>query len=195
MRLLVLVAALVALALPATAGAIVGGQPATRTYSHMGALLYDDSFTCGSSLVAPDLVLTAAHCVTEKDGTVTAPSKLKVQLGSPKLSKPGETLAVTAVTREPDYDDATASYDLALLKLERPAHETPIRVAEGGERGLWAAGVKETVIGWGTQFWPDMVGLTVSDDLREVQVPVQADDACAQYAAMVDYDPKTMLCA
>src|SRR3954464_11212151 len=101
MRLLPLAAVLTALALPASAGAIVGGQPATRSYSHMGALLADGSFTCGSSLVAPDLVLTAAHCVTDDKGDVVDAKTLKVQLGSHQRSKPGETLALTAVTREP----------------------------------------------------------------------------------------------
>jgi secreted trypsin-like serine protease len=195
MRPLPLAAALLAaLVLPASAGAIVGGQPATRSYPHMGALLYDGSFTCGSSLVAPDYVLTAAHCVTEQDDSVTPAGKLKVQLGSPDRTRPAETLAVTQVTREPDYDTGTATYDLALLKLERPARETPIRIADAGEKAMWAPGSRATVAGWGVQFWPDP-GLTVSDQLREVDVPVQSDADCEAYATTVDYDAKTELCA
>ena len=194
MRPLPLAAALVvALMLPASAGAIVGGQPATRPYPAMGALLYDDSFTCGSSLVAPEYVLTAAHCITEQDGSVTPADKLKVQLGSPDRSKPAETFAVTQVTREPDFDTTAATSDLALLKLERAAHETPIRIADAGDRSMWAGGAQARVIGWGVQFWPDP-GLTLSDQLREVDVHVQSDDDCQSYA-LGAYDAKTQLCA
>jgi secreted trypsin-like serine protease len=71
----------------------------------------------------------------------------------------------------------------------------PIDIAEAAQKALWAPGARATVTGWGTQFWPDAAALTVSDDLREVEVPVQSDADCANYAVMVTYDPRTMLCA
>src|SRR4051812_17989128 len=208
MRILAPVVALLLLALPSSASAIVGGQPATRDYPHMAALLYEPAggssydFTCGASLVAPDMVLTAAHCVTDdRDGDqrneVVPASSLRVVLGTKKLSaaSSGETLAVTEVLREPAYDESTDSFDVALLRLERASRSTPIRIAGAADRGLWAAGGAVTVTGWGTQLFPDPAGLTISDELREVTVHARSDAECASSAVLDTFDPHTMLCA
>ena len=206
--LALLVVLLVAL-LPGTASAVVGGQDATRAYPHMAALEYDDDgwyFACGASLVAQDTILTAAHCVVDGDKPVD-PSKLRFVIGTQDLSNraAGETIGASQVTVHERYlsDDkpAYASFDVALVKLAAPsAKGSPIRLANPAtEKELWAPGKTATVTGWGTQFFPDLIGLTVQDHLQEVDVPMVSDEDCASSYPSDDlngkFEPQTMVCA
>ncbi|MGE5185215.1 MAG: S1 family peptidase [Acidobacteriota bacterium] len=77
------------------------------------------TITCSGTLVAPQVVLTAAHCVTP--GT-----PLEVHVGTPVGS--GQFIAVTDAIRDPMFDDATHAYDLAILQLAEPASASPVPV-------------------------------------------------------------------
>ena len=88
-------------------------------YEAVGKLQLDDGY-CTGVLIAPDLVLTAAHCVMERDGTRRTGMVFRAGLR--------DGVAVAEVAAEssvvpPEYDpgDLTARrivYDAALVKLE-----------------------------------------------------------------------------
>lgn len=178
------------------ASAIVGGHATTRAYPAMAQLEFEGRFQCGASLVRPTWILTAGHCV-ENDGAVVAPQDLSFVLGRPRRSdeSAGERLKAVRVLRHESYAKPTsASNDVALVELERAATQDPIRVVTGAEGALWNPGVEATVIGWGSQTFLGLDGPT--DDLRQIEVPIQSDSTCDQtYRDTFGYDPGTMLCA
>jgi secreted trypsin-like serine protease len=201
-RLLILLA-LVA-AWPATASALVGGTPTQRDLPHMVAMEFRSSpsatqwsFRCGGSLVAPDVVLTAAHCVSGDESAGepdTFPAaQFRFLAGTKKRSAGGEHIQAVEIREDPRYDDSDeGGYDVALVKLERSSSlGRPIRIARADETGLYAPGKDAVITGWGSDFY--LAGGT-SDDLEEIVVPIRSDDECQSTSAFA-LDPATMLCA
>ncbi|CAM4632677.1 unnamed protein product [Lepidochelys olivacea] len=94
---------------------IVGGheaKPHSRPY--MAALKVSGDFGCGGFLVAPDWVMTAAHCM----GDIT------VILGAHDIHKPEESqqvLGVETYYNHPEYNDILIANDILLLKLTAKA--------------------------------------------------------------------------
>ena len=153
---------------------------------------------CGGALIAPRLVLTAAHCMTEKDGSQTGASTLEVVLGKRDLTAAGgEHLRVVAVERHQLWDRSALRHDLALLYLAAPSSATPAALVWQGSS--IPSRTLLTVMGWGRT----QVGLndrTVSPTLKAVDLPLLGDGDCAAATTAWSggttvYDPATQLCA
>lgn len=99
---------------PAPGGQIVNGEPATECEWRWQAQLrgWSGSF-CGGTLLSPEWVLTAAHCVSKPN--------FDVRFGDWNVSGSSsntQTIAAAKVYQHPSY--SSSSYDFAMVKLERP---------------------------------------------------------------------------
>ena len=184
-------------ALAAPASAVTGGVPASRDYPFMAALFDDGTWICGSSLIAPDTILTAAHCVED----VKSANKITFEIGGNPIGDPAnERRTATSITVHPQWDPDTSRYDVAIAKLDSPSSKTPVSLAGPLQADLWDAGSPARVIGYGMP--TDPTGL-----LFETDIPMVADGNPDDFVGSVDpttcaggnlltaEDLETMVCA
>jgi secreted trypsin-like serine protease len=169
---------------------------------------------CDGSLVAPTIVLTAAHCITNfGTGNVIDPTAIQVLTGADDLSKTtsheGTRIDVSAITRDPGYSTSTMLHDEALLTLASPAPApaTPVQVVPGSSDYRWAAGKTAKAAGFGCSVFlidSDLTDHVDNSDcktypthLQEAPLPLITSAKCESagriYATF--YNPLTMVCA
>jgi hypothetical protein len=201
------VALALALALPAAAPAaeppsrIVNGtyaQPGgDRSFPWSLALLEgggvpaDDVF-CGGALIAPEVVLTAAHCVEglrPDEVEVAAPVADGDYLRLPAARTGSTQTAVTGIAIHPQADTEELRNDLALLDLAAPVARQTVALVEtegvsASSDAGWAPGARLFVSGFGTY---DET-LEASPELRYGDIRRDLDEAPAE-------DPEAFNCA
>jgi secreted trypsin-like serine protease len=139
---------------------------------------------CGGSLIGAFHVLTAAHCT---DGA--AASELQIWAGSLNLNNGGYKVDVQAIYIHPDYDAATISNDVSVIKLAKPFPKTvgtrTVKLATTSA----APGVTVTASGFGSIV---PAGGTYPDDLMFVDITVISSTQCASFFSI---NSNKMLCA
>jgi trypsin len=151
---------------------------------------YDNFHFCGGSLIAPDLVISAAHCVVD----LSEPTRIVLNLQ--KLSDPieaSEVFSVQEYVSHPLYQTLDQEdHDYMIIKLTGSSSLPTLRL--NTNENLPVTGSSLQVMGWGTT----VVGESpvAADTLQEVNVVTITNEECSK--ASIEYEEEItpdMLCA
>ncbi|XP_077862219.1 trypsin-2-like [Saccoglossus kowalevskii] len=173
--------------------AIVGGVPANpHSWPWAAQLKIQDYHFCGATLIHPEWVLTAAHCISEGYS-----SEIQVHLGSHWMNEidfgKEQQIGVGSVVQHEFYDSTTLENDIAMLKLAEPATSTDyVNIAcLPDSTTYYNPGTEGVVVGWGEDN-----GTSVDNTvLNQVVVPVIDVDICNNTQTMNGTIEDGMFCA
>ncbi len=140
---------------------IVGGTP-TAAFPAVGALTDRGFPFCTGTVVAPRVVVTAAHCLT--DG---APSTMRFAIG-PNANAPTASVAVARIIAHSGYNADRLINDIGVVLLAEDAPVTPIPMNTATLDASWM-GRKLTFVGYGVTNGTTQVGAGVK---RQASIPI-----------------------
>jgi hypothetical protein len=189
---------------------IVGGRPAQPgAFPWMVALLNaaePDPFQaqfCGGSLIAPEWVLTAAHCFFNGQGQQDVNARnLDLLLGTTRLQLgAGQRIRAAQIVIHPNYDPRRGTKggnDIALVRLSRPVALPTLPLVQSNQTNLTAPGTLATILGWGATFPRALDNEEPSGfptALQQAEVPIVANEVCNAPQSYNGIILDTMLCA
>lgn len=167
---------------------IVGGTPVDiSSVPYLINLRIGGAFICGGSLITPNHVLTAAHCVKGVPA-----SRMQIVGGATLLTDAnGVRRAVAKVYTPKAYNGQTLNSDVAVLKLKAPLEGRNIATIELCNASF-KAGELIKVSGWGLTSERNK---QISQQVRSVEVALITRKSCVQQYRMRGTISNTMFCA
>jgi trypsin len=167
---------------------IVGG-------STVSASLYDQYFTstvslqygsqhfCGGTLVAPNKIVTAAHCLADFSSSQIK-NNLRVVIGARDLrsTSGAERFSVASYSINSRYSSSRTQHDTATITLNGNSSYTPVAINKSAS--FPAVGDTVYVAGWGSTY----EGGGVTSVLKYTAVKTVSNSSCAQAYGSQIYD-------
>lgn len=166
---------------------IVGGDATSRgDWPWLTALFVKKisglEFICAGSLVSSKHIVTAAHCVFQKNNRPVKVHELIIKLGCFNLQdwtdEMTKTVSVEDIKLHPNFDGGLVLKDDIAILVTKPVEFTdviiPVCLWEGNEDLNLVVGKKGIVIGWGR----DENGLVATPEPRQASVPIVSTETC-----------------
>ncbi|XP_066153841.1 limulus clotting factor C-like isoform X2 [Euwallacea fornicatus] len=139
-------------------------------------------YSCGSTLISEQHVVTAAHCVTKpRTNRIVSKDKLVLYFGKYNLIRFGSEVQdrqIDSITVHPDYNATILFNDLAVLKVDSPVEINnfvrPCCLWQDQDTNLEnLVGKKGTVVGWGYNEHGQL-----SQNLMKAEMPIVSTSNC-----------------
>lgn len=175
------------LAAPAALAAgphMIGGAPASPGAWPSAAFIQDTTGggvdSCSGTVIAPNVVLIAAHCVVNENTDAIEPdSGFRVYTGGNDWTTAPWISGVDDINVYQDFSELTTGatdYDIAVLELINPTKAPAMPLASSSQTSLYASGESAVQVGWGvTSTDPDAAE---NDSLMQATGVLQTASAC-----------------
>jgi len=169
---------------------VVGGEKGVRgAYPWLVSFQWKrrsgNQHNCGGTIISPNWIVTAAHCIFGQEGKY--PAKFRIVAGEYNLkSEEGseQSRDVIRIFMHHEYDEDSSRNDIAVLKLSSPLEFNefvqPACLPAASAKGLYDVGKKGIISGWGS--------MTPSSGILDHRPKITPDIYQAAEIPIMDFD-------